>query len=304
MSHRAVNWALEQRHLKPGPWIVLIQLSDRHNKDTRAVFPDQFTIAADCNMSRATVNRHIDILEDLDLVRRVQRVHPVTKKQLGTHYILGLDFANPPIIEHAVSQIATRGSEGQNENKSGGRVSNCDTGAVSQKTQKPCLKNDDSRVSNCDTNHVKEPVKEHCVPTDAAHTQDFVFEDFVSQFETAYPRLGDGPATEAALKAAIEEGADPAAILAGARGYADEQKGNQKQYIAYSENWLRDKRWTRHTPTTSAAGGRERILETHAKTIKQGKPFLCTAITDQTAWECVQAELVTIQECRAVGKLL
>jgi hypothetical protein len=138
----------------------------------------------------------------------------------------------------------------------------------------------------------------------SAHTSDLVFEDFVSQFEAAYPRLGDGPATVEALKVAIEAGADPAAILAGARAYAAEQKGNRKQYIAYSENWLRDSRWTQHTPTTTATEDRARILETHAKTIKDGKAFLCTAISDDTAWECVQAELVTIQDCRAVGKLL
>ncbi len=304
MSHKAVNWALEQRHLKPGPWIVLIQLGDRHNKDTKQVNPEQSTLAYDCNMSRATVNRHLDELEEKGLLRRVPRRHPVTKKQLSTFYILRPDFDNPPVIEHAVSKIETRDLKGENENIDTPRVSDCDTGAVSQKSQKPCLKNRKSRVSNCDTNPVKEPVKEPCVSPEAPHTQDFVFEDFVSQFTAAYPRIGDLVATEAVLRKAIAEGADPAAILAGARGYAAEQKGNQKQYMAYSENWLRDKRWTQHTPTTTATVTRERILETHAKTIKQGQPFLCTAITDQTAWECVEAKLVTVQECRAVGKLL
>ena len=108
MSHRAVNWALEQKTVKPGPWIVLIMLADRVNKDTRRCDPDLRLLAADCNMSRATVIRHLELLENDGLIRRVRRQDPVTMKQLTTFYILGLDFDDPPVVENAESQIATR----------------------------------------------------------------------------------------------------------------------------------------------------------------------------------------------------
>jgi len=160
MSHKAVNWALEQRTLKPGPWVILIQLADRHNKDTKQVNPEQSRLAADCNMSRATINRHLNDLEEAGLLNRVQRINPVTKKQLSTHYVLALDFAAPPIIEFAVSQTATRDLPVQTENVEPDRVSDCDTVPVSQKTAIPCLKKGHSRVSNCDTNPVIEPVRE------------------------------------------------------------------------------------------------------------------------------------------------
>ncbi len=140
MSHKAVNWALEQKHLKPGPWIVLIQLADRHNKDTKQCNPDQNTLAEDCNMSRATVNRHLDDLEALGLITRVRRQNPVSRKRLSTYYILGLDAADPPKIDFAMSQIETRNSEGQSENIARGHVSECDTETMSQKRRKPCLK--------------------------------------------------------------------------------------------------------------------------------------------------------------------
>ncbi|WP_320179638.1 helix-turn-helix domain-containing protein [Roseovarius pacificus] len=300
MSHKAVNWALEQRHLKPGPWIVLIQLGDRHNKDTKQVNPEQATLAADCNMSRATVNRHLDELEGLGLVQRIPRQHPVTKKRLSTFYILGLDFAAPPKIDHAMSQVETRKEGARNENITQSHVSNCDTETVSQKTQKPCLKNRDSRVSNCDTNHVREPVKEPCA-AGAAHTG-FDFEDFADRFRSAYPRPGDGEATNAELRAAIEGGVDPELILRGAKAYALEQKGNRRQYIAYPENWLRRRGWETQADAGPEANA-EDVDAFYAKTIKEGKPWLCTHISADRARGLVSAGLVTVEECQKVGAL-
>lgn len=160
MSNRAVHWALEQTHLKPGPWVVLIKLADRHNKDTLRVDPDQARLAADCNMARSTINQHLEKLEMLGLLVRVPRVDPATQKQLSTFYVLAPDFRNPPEIEFAVSDFRTRIAEVQNGNMGASRVSNPDTGAVSEKSPIPCPKNRHSRVRNPDTNLVREPERE------------------------------------------------------------------------------------------------------------------------------------------------
>lgn len=147
MSQRAVNWALEQVSLKSGPWRVLVMLADRHNKDTLRCDPHQSRLAADCNMSRATLNRHLDELEEEGLIQRIKREDPATRRPMSTFYILGLDRDNPPEVEFAVSQNETWDFEGENENETDSHVSNRDTESVSQKTAVPCLKNDDSRVS-------------------------------------------------------------------------------------------------------------------------------------------------------------
>lgn len=160
MSHNAVNWALNQKTLKPGPWVTLIMLADRHNKDTKRCDPDQTQLAADCNMSRATVNRHLEDLEQIGLIRRIKRQDPGTLRQMSTFYILGVDFDDPPIVENAVSHFETRDLMEENENIEQSRVSFCDTEAVSQKTDVPCLKNDDSRVSLLRLASKEEPVKE------------------------------------------------------------------------------------------------------------------------------------------------
>lgn len=140
MSHRAMNWALEKRHLKPAPWRVLVMLADRHNKDTLRVDPEQALLAHDCNMARSTINRHLEDLETAGLLVRVQRVNPKTQKQIPTFYVLEIDFAKPPYIEFAVSDYETRIKEVQSRNIDPSRVPNPDAGAVSQKSRIPCPK--------------------------------------------------------------------------------------------------------------------------------------------------------------------
>ena len=299
MSHRAVNWALEQRHLKPGPWIVLIQLADRHNKDTGRVSPYQATLAADCNMPRSSINNHLDALEDLGLLRRVQRVNPITKRQLGTFYVLALDFENPPEIDCAVSKIETRDAGDQTENIGQSRVQNPDTGAVSKKPQKPCPKNGDSRVRILDSmNLVKEPGKEPCVAEGPTHT-DLDFSRFVDCFIAEHPRPGDRDLTEDALRKAIEAGVDPEQLIRAAKSYRAEQRGNKRQYVAYAENWLAREGWKKHEPKKPV--DRAAIDEATAKLIRSGKRYLCGSITAVTAGELVERQLVTVEECQAVG---
>lgn len=137
MSHDATNWAIQQRGLQPATKIVLWHLCDRYHPDY-GCFPTQETLASDCEMSRATVNRHIEKLEAAGLLRRVKRFDKATNRQKSTLYILGFEARFPQDVDGAVSQIDTRKS----------------TKAVSQNEQKPCLILDESRVSNCDTNTV------------------------------------------------------------------------------------------------------------------------------------------------------
>ncbi len=324
MSHKAVNWALEQRHLKPGPWVVLIQLGDRHNKDTKQVSPCQLTIADDCNMSRATVNRRLEELEGLGLLVRVPRQHPVTQKKLVTHYILGLDFKNPPEVEHAVSQVETRQKiaaaeahvskcnmdaksqtetrkrRGKNKNMGEGRVSNCNTETVSQNPQEPCLKNGENHVSNRDINQVIKPVIEPCAAS-ASHSSDLIFDDFCELFLEVFPRTGNRDLTIAELSKLIDAGEDPEHLIAAAKAYADEQEGNKAQYIAMSENWLRGMRWKTYPKPQSETEKREIILAGRAQAIKAKQSWVVGAISAHQAGELVQMGLVTAKDCKAAG---
>lgn len=162
MSHKATNWAIQQRGLGPAAKIVLWHLCDRYHPDN-GCFPSQETLAFDCEMSRASVNRHLDALEAANLILREQAVDPDTRRQRPTRYHFPFEDEWPALL--AAKQAASNGAGGES------RVSNCDTGSVSQKAAEPCLKNRESRVSNCDTNPVREPVKEPSAPARASEPE-------------------------------------------------------------------------------------------------------------------------------------
>jgi DNA-binding transcriptional ArsR family regulator len=140
MSHKATNWAINQRGLAPAAKIVLWHLCDRHNPDF-GCFPSQDRLAHDCEMSRASVNRHLGELEEKGLIARQVR-RDEANRQLPTMYKFAFEEGFEP----------------------SSRVSNCDT----EIEPEPCLKSDESRVSNPhdsvshrrDTNLVREPIRE------------------------------------------------------------------------------------------------------------------------------------------------
>lgn len=116
LSHKATNWAVEQRGIKPIAKVLLWHLADRHNVD-HGCFPDQSTLARDCEISRSSVNRHITELEDAGLVKRIPRLDPITKRQIATRYVLAFedDFGTLDVVvrvsDRHTAQQPTRVSE-------------------------------------------------------------------------------------------------------------------------------------------------------------------------------------------------
>ena len=73
MSGIALIWAANTKGLKPAAKVVLFQLADFHNKETGQCNPSAKRLAADCEMSRATLFRHMVTLEGQGLVTRHAR---------------------------------------------------------------------------------------------------------------------------------------------------------------------------------------------------------------------------------------
>jgi len=276
MSHKATNWAIEQRGLEPPTKLLLWHLADRHNKDTKRCDPSQELLAHDVEMSRASVNRHLRKLEDAGLVQRVRRIDPRTKKQLNTFYRLSFDS------DFSVSQDDTR--------------------PVSQTEPEPCLKSAESRVSNCDTNPVREPGKEPVRSAGADQHTDSAFDEFWK----IYPRPRDREKSGQLFSEALKAGADPAIIIAGAKNYAAENAENirkgSKQFMCFSDNWLRARRWNDHAsaPTKSQLNA-EDVSEQVAKQIRDRKPWVISTISAHRARQLVATGHVTEAECKAAG---
>lgn len=130
MSHRATNWAVQQRGLKPAVKIVLWHLCDRHNPD-HGCFPSQEQLAFDSEIPRRTLNVYLDELEQAGLIRRERRIDPATRQRLSTRYILALEEE----FEAEPCAIPAHGT-----------------------APEPCAENADSHVQNLHTNPVREPV--------------------------------------------------------------------------------------------------------------------------------------------------
>jgi hypothetical protein len=168
MSHKATLWAIEQRGLKPTTKIVLWHLCDRFNPDF-GCFPSQARLAADCEISRSTLNDHLDRLEDAKLLRRVPRVDPVTKRQMPTRYILGFEDACAPHDPEPCPESGhgswldcddddTISGTGNPDDPCPDTRHGNPSKAVSGFCPDPCPKNAESRVRNPDTNLVREPL--------------------------------------------------------------------------------------------------------------------------------------------------
>mgnify|MGYP003451130966 FL=1 len=127
MSHRATNWAVEQRGIPPIAKVVLWHLADRHNPDN-GCFPDQDTLAKSVEVSRASINRHLTELENAGLIRREPRVDKVTGRQLSTRYRLAFEEGFEPL--HIVPRVSGADTET--------RVSGSDV-SVSQDQAVPCV---------------------------------------------------------------------------------------------------------------------------------------------------------------------
>ncbi|MGP9805979.1 helix-turn-helix domain-containing protein [Paracoccus sp. NSM] len=205
MSHEATNWAIKQRGLKPTTKIVLWHLCDRFNPDY-GCFPSQDRLAHDCEISRSTLNDHLGQLEAVGLLRRVQRLDPVTKRQLPTRYILGFEpgftsvaVVPRPEIGHGDgdgAEIADK-AEGSAVHAAADALPCPDFGhgdegeAVSEFPGNPCPENAESRVRNPDTNPVREPLSKPVKEEEGAQARVAISDEFFGDLLAA---LGLDPA--------------------------------------------------------------------------------------------------------------
>jgi hypothetical protein len=204
MSHAATNWAIQQRGLKPTTKIVLWHLCDRFNPDY-GCFPTQDRLAHDCEISRATLNRHLDALERSGLIRRLPSIDPRTGRQRPTRYLLGFepgftprgpDDPDPdphppfdpeapdlpcPDLRHGADAENPRNDKGLAGNPSAGPCLDLRHGSVSHSGANPCLKNGDIRVSNRDTNPVREPLSKPVKEEEDAQAREAISDEIFGE---------------------------------------------------------------------------------------------------------------------------
>ena len=88
MSHKATNWAIQQRGLSPVTKLVHWYLCDRHTPDF-GCYPSQDQLAADAEISCASLNTHPRKLEEAGQIRKHRRAEQGTTQRKSTRYLLG-----------------------------------------------------------------------------------------------------------------------------------------------------------------------------------------------------------------------
>jgi hypothetical protein len=199
VSHKATLWAIEQRGLKPTTKIVLWHLCDRFNPDF-GCFPSQARLAEDCEISRSTLNDHLDRLEAARLLRRVPRVDPVTKRQMPTRYILGFEDGPPPRDRDPCPESGHGNGPDDGAEESGDFAEPCPEfghgnlqKAVSGFCPDPCPENAESRVRNPDTNLVREPLSKPVKEEEDAQARDSDFDRLFAELLAALGFAANAP---------------------------------------------------------------------------------------------------------------
>lgn len=238
MSHKATNWAIQQRGLEPATKLLLWHLSDCHNSHTGRCDPSQERLAEECEMGRASVNRHLVKLEEKGLIRRVRRINPETKRQEATFYELALDG---PFQIEAVSQNDTRDSTEPCLKSEQSRVSNSAV-SVSHSCETLTCKGTGNRTSNGENSlplFSETPNLPAVIPVAKV--------DHFAEFWSVYPKKAGKPAAEKNFYKAVKAGADPKRIVEGARRYAawlsSGKPGEFRPIPKFPQGWLTDQRW-------------------------------------------------------------
>lgn len=243
MSGQALVWAANIRGLPPATKIVLIQLAERHNKDTGRCDPKIVKLAEDCEMHRATVLRHLVILEEMGLLTRVSQ-GAEGGGRASSQYDLHTEKTAP---DEQRSQFAT-GGKGRN---SGGQRSQIEQAKVAP-VRPPYI---DEPVLN-----LKEPNAqkreddlfseiETIAPRPTVVAEKRKTEEDFDRFWRVFPagRKTDKPKAAAifgqivAGKHKLISKTDAEAIISGAERYA--ATNPDPQYVPIPKTWLNGARW-------------------------------------------------------------
>ena len=208
MSHYMTALAMRQTGLKPATKVVLYWIADHHNGETGKCFPSIKRIADLCEMSRRSVEGHIETLEKLGVLKREAQFRDTGGKSTNS-YILALTgtYENTSDKQN-LRMVCAKSAYGDTQNL---RMNNLVSNNLVNKTNKS---SNDDRV-------------------------DYYFDPLWG----IYPRkVGKGQAKQA-FKKAIKK-IEFYDLLPKLMGYVEALEGKDKQYMPHLSTWLNGERWS------------------------------------------------------------
>jgi len=207
MSHYMTALAMKQQGLKPSTKIVLYWLADHHNGETGKCFPSINRLAELSEMSRRAVEGHLETLETLGLIKRINQFRETGGKSANS-YILELTGTYENISDaQNLRMVCEKSAHGDTQNL---------------------------RMNNLGINNLGKE-------TNNSSSNDEV-DYYFDQLWSLYPRkVGKGQARKA-FKAASKK-ADFYDLLPKLMDYVQTLEGKDKQFIPHLATWLNGERW-------------------------------------------------------------
>ena len=208
MSHYMTALAMKQQGLKPATKIVLYWLADHHNGETGKCFPSISRLAELSEMSRRSVEGHLETLEQLGLITRINQFRETGGKSANS-YILGL------------TETSMEQSDAQN-------------------LRMVCEKSAHGDTQNLRMNNlVKDNLgNEPCILFGSIEELD---NDF-NAFWAAYPRkVGKALCRKVYVRALAKIKADE--LLEKTHAFAASCSGKEVKFIPHPSTWLNQERW-------------------------------------------------------------
>lgn len=229
MSHMMTAMAMRQKGLKPATKIVLYWLADHHNGETGDCFPSINRLVECCEMSKASVVRHLDELEERGFIVREQRSRG-NGSQTSTSYI---------IQQNRLSQNET------------GAVSKCDRGLSQNETP---ITLEDINLGNEPTPLFPQGGGDDDFSAKKTERQDLTDEFFNDWWNLFPKREGANPKKSAlaSFKRALKK-IQPDQLMLATAAFAVSRQGEDPKFTPMASTWLNQERWDQWTGKAASA---------------------------------------------------
>jgi DNA-binding transcriptional ArsR family regulator len=209
MSHYMTALAMKQTGLKPATKIVLYWIADHHNGETGKCFPSINRLASLCEMSRRSVEGHLETLETLGLIKRIPQYREGGGKTTNAYLLELTGTSENNSDAQNLRMVCAKSAQGDTQNL---------------------------RMNNLVSNNLGN------ITNNTSSKDDGQLEYFFEELWSWYPRkVGKGQAKKA-LKGALKKVTFDD-IYHPLIEYVETLEEKDKQFIPHLATWLNGERW-------------------------------------------------------------
>jgi DNA-binding transcriptional ArsR family regulator len=215
VSHYMTALAMKQQGLKPATKIVLYWLADHHNGETGKCFPSINRISELSEMSRRSVEGHLETLEKLGLIKRVNQFRETGGKSANS-YILELTgtYENMSDAQN-LRMVCEKSAHGDTQNL---RMNNLVINNLGKETNNTSSKDDGDL--------------------------DFFERVFWSKYPKKVGKKAAFKSFKAVMKQVDRGNVHYGEFMTGFEKYVSSMKGKDLQYVKHFATWLNGEHWT------------------------------------------------------------